>query len=74
MSDIKLFRMDHGGEFEVLVWKTLGKDQADAIDWSTTRLLCIASDFTKYDSTHSDRSGLLCLTPGSLCLWQNHMS
>jgi predicted transport protein len=41
--------MDHRGEFEVLVWKTLGKDSAESIDWSTPRLLCIASDFTKYD-------------------------
>ena len=41
--------MDHKGEFELLVLKKLGKDVADSIDWSTPRLLCIASDFTKYD-------------------------
>ena len=41
--------MDHKGEFELLVLKTLGKDAADSIDWSAPRLLCIASDFTKYD-------------------------
>jgi predicted transport protein len=41
--------MDHKGEFELLVFKKLGKEAADAIDWSATRLLCIASDFTKYD-------------------------
>ena len=41
--------MDHKGEFKLLVLKKLGKDVADSIDWSTPRLLCIASDFTKYD-------------------------
>src|SRR5256886_14590010 len=41
--------MDHKAEFELLVLKTLGKDAADSIDWSAPRLLCIASDFTKYD-------------------------
>lgn len=41
--------MDHKGEFELLVLKKFGKDAADSIDWSTPRLLCIASDFTKYD-------------------------
>src|SRR6266487_4618857 len=41
--------MDHKGEFELLVLKTLGKAVADSIDWSAPRLLCIASDFTKYD-------------------------
>jgi predicted transport protein len=41
--------MDHKGEFELLVLKKLGNDAADSIDWSAPRLLCIASDFTKYD-------------------------
>ncbi len=41
--------MDHKGEFELLVLKTLGKGVADSIDWSAPRLLCIASDFTRYD-------------------------
>src|SRR6266516_8033503 len=41
--------MDHKGEFELLVLKKLGKEAADSIDWSAPRLLCIASDFTKYD-------------------------
>jgi len=26
-----------------------GRDEADRIDWSGTRLLCIAADFTRYD-------------------------
>src|SRR5256885_15062184 len=41
--------MDHKGEFELLVLKKLGKEVADSIDWSAPRLLCIASDFTRYD-------------------------
>lgn len=41
--------MDHKGEFELLVMKKLDKEAADAIDWSAPRLLCIASDFTKFD-------------------------
>jgi predicted transport protein len=41
--------MDHKGEFELLVLKKLGNGAADSIDWSAPRLLCIASDFTKYD-------------------------
>jgi len=41
--------MDHKGEFELLVMKKLDKEAADSIDWSAPRLLCIASDFTKFD-------------------------
>ncbi|WP_417733303.1 DUF5655 domain-containing protein [Rosistilla oblonga] len=41
--------LDHKGEFELLVLKTLGKSAADSIEWSSPRLLCIAGDFTKYD-------------------------
>lgn len=42
--------MDHKAEFKLLVLEKLGKDTADAIEWSTPRLLCIAGVFTKYDS------------------------
>lgn len=41
--------MDHKGEFELLVLKQIGQKIAEAIEWSTPRLLCIAGDFTKYD-------------------------
>jgi predicted transport protein len=41
--------MDHKGEFELLVLKKLGTAAAEAIEWSALRLLCIASDFTRYD-------------------------
>lgn len=41
--------LDHQAEFRWLVMERLGKEVADAIDWSGTRLLCIAADFTRYD-------------------------
>lgn len=41
--------MDHKGEFELFVLKKLGTNVAGSIDWSAPRLLCIASDFTRYD-------------------------
>ena len=41
--------MDHKGEFELLVLKTLGQKAADQVVWMGPRLLCIAGDFTKYD-------------------------
>lgn len=41
--------MDHKAEFKLLVMERFDKEMADAIEWSTPRLLCIAGDFTKYD-------------------------
>lgn len=41
--------LDHKAEFRWLVMEKLGKDIADSVEWSGTRLLCIAADFTKYD-------------------------
>lgn len=41
--------MDHQAEFRWLVMEKLGKGDAEQIEWSGTRLLCIASDFTRYD-------------------------
>src|SRR5437763_1168690 len=41
--------MDHKAEFELLVMKKLGDKVAGSIEWSAPRLLCIASDFTRYD-------------------------
>ena len=41
--------MDHQGEFTLLVMEKLGKEQAEAIEWSVPRLLCIAGEFTRYD-------------------------
>lgn len=41
--------MDHQAEFRWLVMEKLGKETADRIEWTGTRLLCIAADFTRYD-------------------------
>jgi predicted transport protein len=42
--------MDHKAEFKLLVLERFDKTTADAVEWSSPRLLCIAGDFTKYDS------------------------
>lgn len=44
--------MDHKAEFTLLVRDQLDRQTADAIEWPSARLLCIAGDFTKFD-THS---------------------
>jgi predicted transport protein len=41
--------MDHKAELKLLVLDRYGKEAADAVDWSSPRLICIAGDFTKYD-------------------------
>lgn len=41
--------LDHKADFRLLVMDKLGKEEADKIEWSGTRLLCIAADFTRYD-------------------------
>jgi predicted transport protein len=42
--------MDHQAEFKLLVLERHGKEVAEAIDWSSPRLVCIAADFTRYDA------------------------
>lgn len=42
--------MDHKAEFELLVQRKFGTKEAESIEWSTPRLLCIAGEFTKYDA------------------------
>lgn len=41
--------MDHRKDFQWLVLEKLGKKEAEAVDWSAPRLICIAGDFNKYD-------------------------
>lgn len=41
--------MDHQAEFKLLVLERYGRDAANAIEWGSPRLLCIAGDFTRYD-------------------------
>lgn len=42
--------LDHKAEFARLVEDKLDRQTADEIDWSAPRLICIASDFTRYDA------------------------
>ena len=48
-----LFYLDwlvtHRGNFEMLVLKEIGAEAAQAVEWSSPRLICIAGDFSKYD-------------------------
>lgn len=41
--------MDHRKDFQWLVLEKLGKKDAEAVDWSAPRLICIAGDFNRYD-------------------------
>ncbi|MGE9986382.1 DUF5655 domain-containing protein [Desulfovibrio sp. SGI.169] len=41
--------LDHRAEFKLLVLDRFGREIADAIEWSGTRVLCVAGDFTKFD-------------------------
>lgn len=41
--------MDHRKDFQWLVLERLGKKEAEAVDWSAPRLICIAGDFNRYD-------------------------
>ena len=42
--------MDHRKDFQWLVLEKLGKTDAEVVDWSAPRLICIAGDFSRYDS------------------------
>lgn len=41
--------LDHKADFKLLVMNTLGDETAEKIDWSLPCVICIASDFTKFD-------------------------
>ena len=41
--------LDHQAEFKLLIMERFGKESADSLEWSGTRVLCVAGDFTKYD-------------------------
>lgn len=41
--------LEHKANFKLLVLETYGKAVANNIDWSMPRVICIASDFNKYD-------------------------
>jgi predicted transport protein len=41
--------MDHRKDFQWLVLEKMGKEEAEDVDWSAPRLICIAGDFNRYD-------------------------
>jgi hypothetical protein len=41
--------LDHRAEFKLLVMAKCGQGESEEINWTGTRLLCIAADFTRYD-------------------------
>ena len=41
--------LDNKAEFKWLVMEKLGKKEAQEVEWSSPRLICIAGDFTRYD-------------------------
>ena len=41
--------LDHKADFKLLVMDTLGREEADKIDWSMPCVICVANDFTKFD-------------------------
>jgi predicted transport protein len=41
--------LDHRAEFELLILEKFGLGEHDHVDWSAPRLICVASDFTRYD-------------------------
>ena len=41
--------LEHKANFKLLVLEKLGQQIANEIDWSMPRVICIASDFNKYD-------------------------
>ena len=47
--------LDHKAEFKLLVMEIKGKEIAEKIEWENARLICIAGDYTKYDSYAVDQ-------------------
>lgn len=41
--------IDHRKDFQWLVLQKLGKKEAETVDWSAPRLICVAGDFNRYD-------------------------
>lgn len=41
--------MDHRKDFQWLALEKLGKADAEKVDWSAPRLICVAGDFNRYD-------------------------
>lgn len=42
--------LDHKAEFQLMVMNKFGKSLSESIEWDNSRLICIAGDYTKFDS------------------------
>lgn len=42
--------LDHKAEFQLMVMNKFGKQLSESIEWDNSRLICIAGDYTKFDS------------------------
>ena len=42
--------LDNKAEFQLMVQKKFNQSILDSIEWNNSRLICLADDFTKYDS------------------------
>lgn len=42
--------IDHQGDFAMLVQHKFGPKAAEELEWTAPRLVCVASDFTRYDA------------------------
>jgi len=48
--------VEHRDEFEALVTQRLGEDVGRAVDWSNPRIVCVATEFTRYDTVAASMS------------------
>ena len=46
--------VEHRDEFESLVADRLGEDVGQIVDWSNPRVVCVATEFTRYDVVAAD--------------------
>ncbi|WAL74635.1 DUF5655 domain-containing protein [Kitasatospora sp. YST-16] len=48
--------VEHRDEFEALVAQRLGEDAGRTVDWSNPRIVCVATEFTRYDTVAAGMS------------------
>ena len=49
--------LDHKADFKLLVIEKLGMEKSNEIDWSMPCVICVASDFTRYDEHAVNQMG-----------------
>ncbi|MFD9592558.1 DUF5655 domain-containing protein [Kitasatospora sp. NPDC059973] len=48
--------VEHRAEFETLVAERLGEEVAQTVDWTNPRVVCVATEFTRYDTVAAGMS------------------